>query len=211
MLKLKFVPTSCGMKRRAKNAESRGSRDVRNSDRPSSRSLGHPMTLRIPFETSSTLCKVEGAGLSVAMVRQTASLTITAFTEMGSMQNRGGDTFFVAIRGQSQVRAKVVDNENGTYHVSYKPSVSGSYRISISTPFGEPVPGSPSTVNAITPKPEAIKCELRGVSLTLAISASNSFEVRFRDALGQTAQQATRARCPARRWQGCSAQAGACL
>ena len=145
------------------------------------------MTLRIPSETSATLCKVEGAGLSVAMVRQTASLTITAFTEMGSMQNRGGDTFFVAIRGQSQVRAKVVDNENGTYHVSYKPSVSGSYRISISL-FGEPVPGSPFTVNAITPKPEASKCELRGVSLTLAISrASNSFEVRFRDALGQTA------------------------
>lgn len=137
--------------------------------------------------TSAAQCKVAGDGLSVCRVRQTASFKVTAFTENGEQQQQGGDIFFVAIRGASRVRAKVTDNDDGTYEVAYKPSTSGSYSLSISL-FGEPLPGSPFAVNAVPPKPEASKCELRGDCLTQAIArSSQTFEVRFRDALGHVA------------------------
>ena len=45
----------------------------------------------------------------------------------GERQPRGGDSFFIAIRGPSQVRARVLDNDDGTYLVAWKPTVSGTY------------------------------------------------------------------------------------
>ena len=89
-------------------------------------------------------CIVAGEGLRHATVRQTATFTITAHDQDGKQLEKGGDTFFVAIRGSSRVRAKVIDKSDGTYMVEFKPSVSGRYSISVSA-FGESLPGSPAS------------------------------------------------------------------
>ena len=141
-----------------------------------------------PTKVASPLhCKAQGDGLHMAAVRRAATFTIIACDEQGEKIGHGGDTFFVAIRGASRVRARVTDNEDGTYTVEYKPSVSGLYSISVSV-FGLPLSGSPFAVSAITPAPDAENCELRGEALRKAVSRhSHQFEVRFRDSLGHTA------------------------
>ena len=139
-------------------------------------------------ETSASNCKVEGEGLSVATVRQPATFVVTAHDATGEQRSEGGDTFFIAIRGASRVRAHVIDRSDGTYLVAYTPSVSGCYALSISL-FGEPLPGSPFTVVANAPIPDVSKCDVRGEALTHAVSrVAHSFEVRFRDALGRAAR-----------------------
>ena len=141
----------------------------------------------MPITTCAARCRAQGDGLSVATVRQQASFTVNACDAEGEPVQQGGNIFFIAIRGASRVRAKVTDNQDGTYSVAYKPSVSGHYSVSISL-FGEPVAGSPFQVETFAPKPDASKCELRGECLTHAIArASHTFEVRFRDTLGQVA------------------------
>ena len=71
--------------------------------------------------------------------------------------------------------------------VQFKPSVSGAYSIAISL-FGVCLPGSPFALTVYTPQPDVAKCELRGDALTAAISrTAHSFEVRFKDSLGQVA------------------------
>lgn len=141
-----------------------------------------------PTKVASPLhCKAQGDGLHMATVRRAATFTIIACDEQGEKIGHGGDTFFVAIRGASRVRARVTDNEDGTYTVEYKPSVSGLYSISVSV-FGLPLSGSPFAVSAITPAPDAENCELRGEALRKAVSRHpHQFEVRFRDSLGHAA------------------------
>ena len=46
----------------------------------------------------------------MATVRQLTTFTVTAHDFDGQPRTEGGDTFFVAIRGASRVRAKVTDN-----------------------------------------------------------------------------------------------------
>ena len=76
---------------------------------------------------SALHCRAHGAGLQMATVRQQATFTIDAHDENGERCARGGDAFFVAIRGGSRVRARVCDNDDGSYTVRLKPSVSGFY------------------------------------------------------------------------------------
>jgi len=135
--------------------------------------------------TSALHCKVYGDGLSRATVRRITTFTIEACDASGTPKQEGGDVFFVAIRGGSRVRASVTDNEDGTYTVHCKPSVSGKYSIAISL-FGLALAGSPFDLEVLTPAPEAHNCVLQGEALKTAVSrVTQSFEVTFRDALGQ--------------------------
>jgi hypothetical protein len=68
---------------------------------------------------------VSGDGLSTATVREVAEFSIIAHDANGKPRVTGGDSFFVAVRGGSHVRARVRDNEDGSYRVTYTPSVSG--------------------------------------------------------------------------------------
>ena len=92
--------------------------------------------------------------------------------------------FFVAIRGVSQVRARVTDNGDGTWTVTWQPPQSGRYTIAVSN-FGIPLPGSPYTVLASTPEPCPSKCIVRGEALSSGIAREvNTFMVSFKDKLG---------------------------
>ena len=144
----------------------------------------------IPFETTETdasKCVLSGQGLHEATVRQATYFWIQAVDVDGKKKTSGGDIFFCAIRGPAAVRARVLDNADGTYLVVWKPSTSGQYSITISL-FGISLPGVPFKANASTNQPCHTKCEVRGSALYQAISRStHSFEIFFRDRLGQVA------------------------
>ena len=138
--------------------------------------------------TSAAHCEVHREGLDCGITRKINMFTIEAFNDQGARQLIGGDSFFVAIRGRGEkVRAKVIDHEDGTYSVGYKPTVSGRYTISLSI-HGAPLKDSPFTTFVSTPTPSAPHCVLRGIALTAATARKEEhFEVQFRDATGQIA------------------------
>lgn len=147
---------------------------------------------------AASFCTVSGPGASTAMVRQTAQFTIEAKDERGTPCTQGGEVFSVSVRGASLVKARVADNDDGTYLVEYKPSVSGRYTISI-TLGGQLLSGSPFGLNVLTPQPDPTRCVLRGEALTNAKARENaSFEIEFIDALGQARAPPPAAAPPAR-------------
>lgn len=97
--------------------------------------------------------RVEGL-LKRYNVKDNAVFRIHAFREGGARSKAGGDAFFVAIRGASRVRARVVDQQDGTYEVTWKPLVSGPYSIAVSL-FGVSLPGSPYYCHVDDPSPYA--------------------------------------------------------
>ena len=139
--------------------------------------------------TIARLCKCHGNGLVEAGLGEHAMFMIDAH-DISGRQSTGGDTFFVAVRCNAQgtrVRAKIADNGDGTYSVSFKPPSSGKYTIAISL-LGEPLPGSPFACNVPTPTAAHDCCLLNGDALTRATARRNeSFRISFRDALGRIA------------------------
>ena len=136
------------------------------------------------FETAVVECRVYGDGLQCAAPMHVADFTIEACDGTGKRREAGGEAFFVAIRGASRVRARVFDNRDGTYTVQWKPPQSGQYSIAVSF-FGQPLPGSPWTLQATTPSPFAPNCVARGSALYNAVArAAQTFQVEFKDRLG---------------------------
>ena len=89
-------------------------------------------------------CKASGSGLETAVTRQAATFTIEAYDFSGTRMTSGGETFRVDVRGSSVVRARVADNEDGSYTCKFVPSTSGAYTIAI-TLAGAALPGSCAT------------------------------------------------------------------
>ena len=143
-----------------------------------------PSSLRSSLTMASS-CKVEGDGLRRAIVRQMAIFTIIARNAADELIKMGGDKFNVAMRGASALRARVFDNEDGTYTVSYFPSTSGRYNVSI-TLNGISLPGSPFAVDVLAARADPSRCQLRGEALHSATAREpTAFECSFLDGLGQ--------------------------
>ena len=138
-----------------------------------------------PHATCVVECRLEGLGPQVA-VRHPAEFQIIACDGTGSRKETGGDMFFVAIRGTQRVRARIVDNDDGSYLVTWTPPQSGSYQVAVSC-FGVSLPGSPFATTATTPVPYAPNCTVQGAALSKAVArATQAFEICFRDRLGYT-------------------------
>ena len=63
-------------------------------------------------------CRANGPGLETCIAKQKATFTIESFDAAGERMESGGEPFRVDLRGASVVRARVLDNEDGTYTVS---------------------------------------------------------------------------------------------
>ena len=148
---------------------------------PSSPQAARTLVQRGP--TIARLCKVTGTGLSEGSIMQPASFTIEAIDYTGARQQQGGDAFFVAIRCNAQgtrARAKITDNNDGSYTIVHKPPSAGKYTIAISL-LGEPLPGSPFACVVTTPTPKAENCLLQGDALTKATARKHEyFRISFR-------------------------------
>ena len=127
-------------------------------------------------------CTVEGRGLTAATVRTAATFVIHAFDNQGLERKVGGDAFFVSIHGRGvRVRARVVDEQDGSYTVRYLCTQSGTYWINISL-YGETLPGSPFMCQASRQTAMAPNCKVTGAALTTAIArVQQVFEIQFRD------------------------------
>ena len=133
-------------------------------------------------------CKIEGAGLAQATVRDAATFQIFGYDADGERCTSGGDAFFVAIHGKGvRVRARVTDEKDGSYTVRYLCSQSGTYYINISL-YGEGLPGSPFVCKVGTPTADVSHCVVSGNALKRAIArVQQVFEIQFKDAFGNTA------------------------
>lgn len=81
----------------------------------------------------------------------------------------------------------MTDNLDGTYLVIWKPQTSGTYTVALSH-RGVPFANSPFSVRVTNSLPAATKCDVRGEALEYAVArASQTFEISFRDRLGQLA------------------------
>ena len=152
------------------------------------RPLSPLSTQRRVHAISRCLCSADGDGLRCGKVRHEAIFTITATDkDTGEPYQLGSDAFFIGIRGASRVRARVIDNADGTYTVQWKPSVSGEYSIAVAI-HGVGIAGSPFAATIVAPCPVASKCTVIGDALTHAVArAPQTFEVHFQDALGDVA------------------------
>ena len=131
--------------------------------------------------TSPMHCVVKGMDIPVYVGNAEAQFQIEAFDEEKRPQRLGGDIFFVSVRGPCTVRARVHDQDNGMYHVTWTPNISGTYQLSLSL-FGVPLTGSPYTVSVHDPAPFPAHCEASGESLyRITARRPSIFEIRFRD------------------------------
>ncbi|KOO52995.1 tripartite motif-containing protein 45-like protein, partial [Chrysochromulina tobinii] len=133
--------------------------------------------------------EAKGEGLHMTRAGQRTTFQIEARDVYGDRVPNGGDLFFVSIRycGQgTRLRAKVLDNKDGTYTVTYKPGSTGRITISVSL-AGKPLEGSPFTCNVrAPPQPCASTCLVSGDALTRAVAGNKEvFTISFRDELGQ--------------------------
>ena len=98
-------------------------------------------------DPSQTL--VHGDGLEKAVVGRPAAFKIESRNAVGNPVETGGDPFVIAIKGpeDSEVEAKVVDNNDGTYDVTYTPTTIGPHEIAVSLE-NEHVAKSPYTADA---------------------------------------------------------------
>ena len=148
--------------------------------------------LREMLTETTSVAKSSGAkgeGLHMTRVGQRTTFQIEARDVYGDRVSNGGDLFFISIRycGQgTRLRAKVLDNNDGTYTVTYKPGSTGRITISVSL-RGESLEGSPFTCNVrAPPQPCASTCLVSGDALTRAVAGNKEvFTISFRDELGQ--------------------------
>ncbi len=153
----------------------------------------------VPADVASNLqlpaapanCTVQGLEAQVMLTSNAKSLmefTITARDQQNRQRQEGGEVFFVAVRGAAKVRARVTDNEDGTYTVQWRPTCSGLYTVTVSL-FGLPLAGSPWQVRVADPSPYAPCCEVRGDALHRVVARSPStFEIRYRDRSNRATQ-----------------------
>jgi filamin len=88
-------------------------------------------------------CYAEGPGLHSATTNNKAPFTIHAINYFGEPLTVGGDEFAVAVDNNgTAVPHEFVDNNNGTYSVSYTPTQVGNYTIHV-TLKGENIKDSP--------------------------------------------------------------------
>ena len=143
------------------------------------------VAMRASFRAAALASSAHGPGLEASIVRHLGVFTITTCDESGKRRTQGGDSLTVAIRGNSNVRARVIDNQDGTYTCKYRAWVSGVYSIAIWL-AGELLGRSPYTMHVLSTRADASKCELRGGGLTSALSREPaSFEIEFVDAFGR--------------------------
>ena len=130
-------------------------------------------------------------------------------TTRPAINSRGGEPFKVDLRGSSLVRARVTDNENGTYTVSYVPTGAHSAhtrtfyfnadafndtlsllrserRVPHSRLARRLPPGSPFAITVSSSRPDPMRCVLKGDALHRAVAREQaSFEIAFHDSIGQ--------------------------
>jgi filamin len=137
-----------------------------------------------------TKTKVHGPGIERAVQGEPATFYIESHDRLGQRIKFGGDPYRVTIKGpqNNDEDAKLVDNKDGSYTVTYVPTHYGKHTVSVNLE-GKHVANSPYTVNASKPKgyPDALQCYADGPGLKEADTAlPATFTIYARDENGAT-------------------------
>lgn len=135
----------------------------------------------------ATKCYVDGEGLANGKTGRNKEFTIHSVNQMGDPITVGGvDPFVVEIIGPNgKVPANMVDQNNGTYPVTYCPEDEGEYTINV-TLLGEAIKDSPFSVN-IKRAPNASKSYVEGPGLKKVWdNREATFTVHAMDDLGDS-------------------------
>jgi len=109
----------------------------------------------------------DGPGLVAGRTGKPNHFTIHAVDADGAPAGAGGDPFTVDISGPQAVPAKVTDNGDGTYNVTYTAEAPGDYKIDVGL-HGHPIKDSPFRPN-IKPSSSADQSYAEGPGLLGAV------------------------------------------
>ena len=133
---------------------------------------------------------VFGRGLSQAIVKEVAEFSICAFDKNGVKRLTGGDEFKVSVKQMTQppaiLRARINDQDDGTYVCENLPVVVGQVEITI-THGGQALPGSPHIIEVISnspPKPRYTvvkKAETSNINKIARICAKDAIEAAIEE------------------------------
>ncbi|XP_037095232.1 tripartite motif-containing protein 45 [Syngnathus acus] len=112
---------------------------------------GYPVVGVIHFKAlDPNKCTIDGEGLQQASEGQQAHFTLVCRDSAGDQMARGGDPVLVSIvhreRKHCAVESTVVDNNDGSYKVSYRPDEAGTYSVWVCVK-AQHVKGSPFVLN----------------------------------------------------------------
>jgi hypothetical protein len=153
-----------------------------------------PFVLTVdPAKTKAEECIAEGIdsewgnGLKMSQAGREVQFKIQAMDQFGNRVVKPGDDFQVKIVEVAEgirVKAKVLDNGDGTYIVTWAGMLRGEYEIQVALK-DDPIMGSPWTVTVKTGTASAAKCTAEGVGLGGSEAGkSNSILVETNDHYG---------------------------
>jgi len=94
-----------------------------------------PRVVQVKQSTDPSKTTLEGAGITNATTTEPAVFTIRSKDNTGTPLKVGGDDYYVKItppQGGRPVLASVRDNEDGTYTVTYQPTIPGKHLVDVS-------------------------------------------------------------------------------
>ena len=148
------------------------------------------IAIKVEAVAAASRCVVFGRGLSQAIVKEVAEFSICAFDKNGVKRLTGGDEFKVSVKQMTQppaiLRARINDQDDGTYVCEYLPVVVGQVEITI-THGGQALPGSPHIIEVISnspPKPRYTvvkKAETSNINKIARICAKDAIEAAIEE------------------------------
>jgi len=121
--------------------------------------------------TTALKCSLKGAGLKKGTAKAINSFTVTVLEN--NTPKHVPDAVGITVTGPSVVTTTIIDNNDGSYKVSYKPDLEGIYEVNISL-FDKNILPRPLRAQ-IAAVPKKLSCKLKGTGLKNGILGNNSF------------------------------------
>eukprot|EP00698_Gefionella_okellyi_P019273 TRINITY_DN5888_c0_g1_i1.p1 TRINITY_DN5888_c0_g1~~TRINITY_DN5888_c0_g1_i1.p1 ORF type:complete len:5059 (-),score=1335.09 TRINITY_DN5888_c0_g1_i1:98-15274(-) len=131
--------------------------------------------------TDAAKSLAEGQGLEISKPNVPARFVVSARDTQGKPRRVGGDPVTVVISGPARPQAVVTDNRDGTYGVSYVPTITGNYQIYVAIK-NFTIAGSPFAMKCSLPRLDAQRCVASGSGLAVAyLNRPSTFVIQARD------------------------------
>eukprot|EP01125_Pyxidicula_operculata_P005277 TRINITY_DN189_c0_g1_i1.p1 TRINITY_DN189_c0_g1~~TRINITY_DN189_c0_g1_i1.p1 ORF type:complete len:897 (-),score=291.77 TRINITY_DN189_c0_g1_i1:46-2736(-) len=154
---------------------------------------GSPYNVQVlPGSPVAENTTASGPGLNGCPAGETGVVTVTTRDEFGNTSVSGGapiKAVLTSLVDRIDVPVDVVDQNNGTYTLSYVPKKVGSYQLEI-TLNGSPIKDAPFQFDILPGRPDASKFEISGIEYdgngkkVLVAGVTDKFKVSARDLHG---------------------------
>ena len=142
-------------------------------------------------ETLAKNCRCFGSGMAQAVAGEPTSFTIQAVDGRGVARKSGGDNFDVTIKGPEDdtPHAKIRDNAEGTYTVSWAGKFAGIYAVHVQLD-GASVGGTPFNCRVLPTAIAPAQCDVQAHSAsTVRAGERAEFRIIARDSFGNVRSQ----------------------